>query len=37
MEVSAKTAYNVDEVFTRTADNIYDKIQRGIIDLSNEV
>jgi len=26
MEVSAKTAYNVDDVFTRTADIIYDKI-----------
>lgn len=37
MEVSAKTAYNVDEAFTKTADIIYDKIVEGIIDPTNEV
>ena len=37
MEVSAKTAYNVDEAFMKTANLIYDKIVEGIIDPSNEV
>ena len=37
LEVSAKTAYNVEETFARTAEIIYDKILNGTIDPSNEV
>lgn len=37
LEVSAKTGYNVEDAFTKTAAIIYDKIQDGVIDPSNEV
>eukprot|EP00301_Raphidiophrys_heterophryoidea_P027533 c969_g1_i1.p1 GENE.c969_g1_i1~~c969_g1_i1.p1 ORF type:complete len:208 (+),score=33.07 c969_g1_i1:44-667(+) len=36
METSAKTAQNVDEAFISTAQNIYNKIQTGVLDVSNE-
>jgi len=36
METSAKTAQNVDEAFISTAQNIYGKIQEGVLDVSNE-
>jgi len=36
LETSAKTAYNVDESFTQTAQAIYEKIQAGQFDISNE-
>eukprot|EP01016_Furgasonia_blochmanni_P007962 TRINITY_DN1319_c0_g1_i1.p4 TRINITY_DN1319_c0_g1~~TRINITY_DN1319_c0_g1_i1.p4 ORF type:complete len:146 (-),score=39.85 TRINITY_DN1319_c0_g1_i1:148-585(-) len=36
LETSAKTALNVEEAFLRTAEIIYDKIKRGVIDPSNE-
>lgn len=35
-ETSAKTAANVEEAFVDTARNIYDKIQTGVFDVSNE-
>eukprot|EP01012_Entosiphon_sulcatum_P040229 TRINITY_DN53870_c0_g1_i1.p1 TRINITY_DN53870_c0_g1~~TRINITY_DN53870_c0_g1_i1.p1 ORF type:complete len:217 (+),score=30.77 TRINITY_DN53870_c0_g1_i1:37-651(+) len=34
LETSAKTALNVDEAFIRTANMIYDKIQKGLVDPS---
>ena len=37
LETSAKTAANVEEAFVSTARDIYDKIQRGVFDVSNEV
>lgn len=36
LETSAKTALNVEESFMRTAQMIYDKIQKGEIDITNE-
>ena len=36
METSAKTAYNVESAFLKTAEGIYAKIQSGEIDVSNE-
>ena len=36
METSAKTAENVEEAFINTAKEIYDKIQEGVFDVSNE-
>eukprot|EP00128_Syssomonas_multiformis_P018466 Colp12_sorted_trinity150504_noHs@1113 len=36
METSARTAANVEEAFINTAKQIYDKIQQGIFDISNE-
>eukprot|EP01091_Cochliopodium_minus_P008763 TRINITY_DN203_c0_g1_i1.p1 TRINITY_DN203_c0_g1~~TRINITY_DN203_c0_g1_i1.p1 ORF type:complete len:224 (-),score=52.04 TRINITY_DN203_c0_g1_i1:100-732(-) len=36
METSAKTALNVEQAFIGTAKNIYEKIQRGEFDISNE-
>lgn len=36
METSAKTAYNVEQAFIRTADRIYDNIQNGVYDVTNE-
>jgi len=35
-ETSAKTASNVEEAFIRTAQKIYEKIQTGVYDVSNE-
>jgi Ras-related protein Rab-2A len=36
METSAKTAYNVEQAFLKTAEEIHDKILSGDIDVSNE-
>ena len=36
METSAKTAYNVEQAFLKTAEEIYGKISSGEIDVSNE-
>uniref|UniRef100_A0A1I8FVF7 Ras-related protein Rab-2A n=1 Tax=Macrostomum lignano TaxID=282301 RepID=A0A1I8FVF7_9PLAT len=36
METSAKTAANVEEAFIDTAKAIYEKIQEGVLDISNE-
>lgn len=37
METSARTAANVEEAFIGTARRIYDKINDGVFDVSNEV
>ena len=37
METSAKTAYNVEAVFHKTAETILDSIEEGLIDPTNEV
>jgi len=37
LETSAKTAHNVVEAFANTAKVIYDKIQNGEVDITNEV
>ena len=37
METSAKTAENVEAAFIQTATQIYEKIQSGAFDISNEV
>lgn len=37
LETSAKNDENVEEAFIRTAKIIYDKISKGIIDVSNEI
>jgi len=36
LETSAKTAYNVEEAFVSVAKLIYDKVQRGLINTTNE-
>mmetsp|Transcript_12754 Transcript_12754/g.51216 ORF Transcript_12754/g.51216 Transcript_12754/m.51216 type:complete len:162 (-) Transcript_12754:807-1292(-) len=36
METSAKTAHNVEHAFIQTADCIYDNIQSGTYDVTNE-
>ncbi|PVV01727.1 hypothetical protein BB560_003843 [Smittium megazygosporum] len=36
IETSAKTADNVEEAFLKTAENIYEKIQNGTINISND-
>jgi Ras-related protein Rab-2A len=36
LETSAKTAYNVEAAFLRTAEEIHGKITSGVIDVSNE-
>ena len=36
LETSAKTAYNVEKAFINTAQKIYEGIQTGAIDVSNE-
>jgi len=36
LETSAKTAANVEEAFINTARKIYEKIQQGVFDVSNE-
>ena len=36
METSAKTAYNVEDVFLKTSSMIYENIDRGVYDLSSD-
>lgn len=36
METSARTSANVEEAFVNTASNIYEKIQKGVFDITNE-
>ena len=36
LETSAKTALNVEEAFINTARKIYEKIEQGVFDVSNE-
>eukprot|EP01112_Ceratiomyxa_fruticulosa_P007868 TRINITY_DN2047_c0_g4_i1.p1 TRINITY_DN2047_c0_g4~~TRINITY_DN2047_c0_g4_i1.p1 ORF type:complete len:214 (-),score=28.51 TRINITY_DN2047_c0_g4_i1:134-775(-) len=36
LETSAKTAANVEEAFINTARKIYEKIQKGVFDVTNE-
>jgi Ras-related protein Rab-2A len=36
LETSAKTAFNVEQAFLNTAQEIYNKIQNGDIDVTNE-
>ena len=36
METSAKTAHNVEESFLKTSSLIYENIDRGVYDLSND-
>merc|ERR1712154_639184 len=36
LETSAKTAYQVEEAFIQPAQQIYEKIQKGIYDVSND-
>jgi len=36
IETSAKTAANVEEAFIYTARKIYEKIQKGVFDVTNE-
>ncbi|CAH8491559.1 unnamed protein product [Dicrocoelium dendriticum] len=35
-ETSAKTGVNVEEVFTSTARDVYERLQAGILDVNNE-
>ena len=37
LEVSAKTAYQVEEAFKRNAEQLLDKIEKGVINLESEV
>lgn len=36
LETSAKTAFNVEQAFLQTSQLIYDNIDRGVYDLSND-
>jgi Ras-related protein Rab-2A len=36
LETSAKTAANVEEAFVQTAGRIYNNIQKGLLDISND-
>lgn len=37
LEVSAKTAYQVEESFKRNAEQLLDKIEKGVINMESEV
>ena len=37
MEVSAKTAYQVEDAFKKNAENLLEKIDKGIIDTKKDV
>lgn len=37
LEVSAKTAYQVEESFKKNAELLMDKIEKGVINIDNEV
>lgn len=37
LETSAKTAFHVEDAFIRTAQKIYENIQSGVYDVSNEI
>ena len=37
LEVSAKTAYQVEESFKRNAEQLLDKIEKGVINIESEV
>ena len=36
LETSAKTSFNVEQAFLQTSQMIYDNIDRGVYDLSND-
>ena len=37
MEVSAKTAYQVEEAFKRNAELLLDKIEKGMIEMNSKI
>ena len=37
MEVSAKTAYQVEDAFKKNAELLLDKIEKGVINMDSEV
>ena len=37
LEVSAKTAYQVEEAFKRNAEQLLEKIEKGVINMESEV
>ena len=37
LEVSAKTAYQVEDSFKKNAELLLDKIEKGVINIDNEV
>ena len=37
MEVSAKTAYQVEDAFKKNSENLLEKIEKGVIDIKKDV
>lgn len=37
LEVSAKTAYQVEDAFRKNAENLLEKIEKGVIDIKKDV